>query len=284
MRLHRLPKKLSHSEDFTHLQKRSESWGHLFDNKTKFFRPKETNGSFSTDFDQYEWGVNSPYTESGPWQYRFYTPHDGANLAKAYGGPQQLCETLSEAQTTENTINMRGGWFHEATEMQVNCWGQYAHNNQPVHHMLYMFGYSNCPTVGQMYIQKTLRELYGIHPNGVMGYSGDEDNGEMSSWFVLSTMGLYALAPGSGKYHVGSPPLFKDIHIFNDARDKTPRLRISRDENLPSDKLPNSTDLYYVSQSVEWNNKRYPIQTAENIPYTINYQELKKGGHLVFVR
>lgn len=196
--------KLGYHEEAVTLLHRSRNWNKLFDYDNKFFRPKNSKGSFQGKFDQYEW--MGPYREGGPWQYRFYVPHDPDGLNSiGYGG--MMCKYLNEMMTGSNKVSNRNK-IHEETEMQRHSFGQYSHNNQPVHHVMYLFAHAGCASSGQRWIRHVLNTQYTDS-----GFSGDEDNGEMSAWFILSSMGLYSLVPGSGKYQVGAPPLFDDIYL-----------------------------------------------------------------------
>mmetsp|Transcript_3089 Transcript_3089/g.4416 ORF Transcript_3089/g.4416 Transcript_3089/m.4416 type:complete len:930 (+) Transcript_3089:390-3179(+) len=261
------------------LTKRSLNWKKLFDPKTKFFRPKDAAGHFpKRAFDQYMW--MGEYTEGGPWQYRFYVPHDVKGLRDAYqggqllrGGVSVLCEKLKDMMTHPSTVSNRNR-IHEEEEMIRHSFGQYAHNNQPVHHVLYMFADAGCPLEGQKWIHHTLRTQYGT-----FGFAGDEDNGEQSSWYILSSFGLYALVPGSGKYQVGAPPLFKQVVINRPKVTPLGRkggpLTISRTFRIDKDPLKKFTP----ATTVSWGGKTFDIsQSATNIPYT----ELLAGGHLQF--
>lgn len=197
--------KLGHHEEASVLRERSKKWIKLFDvDDTKFFRPKNKKGNFQKGFDEYRW--MGPYREGGPWQYRFYVPHDPEGLNSfGYGGT--MCKYLNQMMTGVNTVTNRAK-IHEEKEMQQHSFGQYSHNNQPVHHVMYMFAHVGCAEEGQRWIRHALETQYTD-----TGFAGDEDNGEMSSWFILSSMGLYSLVPGSGKYQLGAAPLFSDIYL-----------------------------------------------------------------------
>mmetsp|Transcript_34020 Transcript_34020/g.46703 ORF Transcript_34020/g.46703 Transcript_34020/m.46703 type:complete len:210 (+) Transcript_34020:1137-1766(+) len=173
--------------------------------------------------------------------------------------------------------------IHEQTEMQEHCWGQYAHNNQPVHHMLYMYMYnghaSACASKGQSWIRKTLLELY--KPTADM-FPGDEDNGEMAAWFVLSSLGLYSLSPGSEGYVLGSP-LFEraEIDISDDAvpLGSSGKKRSSHTGSSPKLLIVahnNKKENMYV-QSVSWNGETLPRGVK-----SVSYNALKEGGLLEF--
>ncbi len=271
------------------LEARAERWPVLFDQEQLFFRGKAPGGppAFLEPFDPYAWMTeNDHYTEGGPFQYRFYVPFAPARLAAAYqaasgaaqrglaGGPEPvMCKALLETMRASPAYHM-AGVIHEATEMAANCWGQYSHNNQPSHHMLYMFAHANCSARGQRWIQHAVQTLYGPQ-----GYSGDEDNGEMASWATLSSLGLYALAPASGAYQVGAPPRFPRTVIHRPGGGAA--LEITRDPDLPLVALDETVPdvAYPVARAVRWNGQELDLSKAQSIPF----KQLLQGGKLEFL-
>lgn len=186
---------------------RSGQWKLLFDrNDTKFFRPI-IDGDFSREFDEFTW--MGPYREGGPWQYRFYVPHDPETL-NSWGYENQMCVYLSKMMNHKHKPHVYKPMIHEESELYSHMFGQYAHNNQPVHHIPYLFQHVGCGIQGQKLIKYILDNSYTT-----TGYPGDEDNGEMSAWYILSSLGLYSLVPGSLKYQIGSTPQFKYVNIDN---------------------------------------------------------------------
>ena len=192
--------KLGHIKMGDSLMDRSKRWHLIFDTNKRFFRPK-TMGRFSPSFDEHKW--MGPYMEGGPHQYRFYLPFDPEGLNNAYG--YKMCDYLKRMMTGPNTVSNRQK-IHEETEMQQHSFGQYAHNNQVVHHVLYMFAHVGCEHEGQKWLNHALDTQYSNE-----GYAGDEDNGEMSAWYIMSRLGLYSLVPGSGEYQIGIPPPWKEV-------------------------------------------------------------------------
>lgn len=245
------------------LLRRSQDWLRLFDNETRFFRAPGSDGAFPSNFDPFLWDLEDT-TEGSFWHYRFYVPHDGARLRTvhaALGGEGSLCAALRSVFATPPAFHMRNV-IHEAVEFASNCVGQYAQNNQPAHHMLYMFAHSECPLDGQNWIAYTLDHQYSMD-----GYSGDEDNGEMASWYLLSSIGLYALNPSSGTYQVGTGPVFEQVEItrpigYGDT------LRISR---------PSKAEAPY--RWISFNDYDYDLS---NDVVQIHYHDLLKGGHILF--
>lgn len=269
--------KLGYKDDATTLQQRYNNFTLLFDQSTGFFRSKAIeNEKWTEPFDQFGWG--NDYTESGPWQYRFYLPYDAKGLSSLYAaGGRNMCEELQKAQTMEVSSVHIGGYgsvIHEQTEMPDHCWGQYAHNNQPVHHMLYMHmmdGYTGqCSNQGRHWIRKVLTELYST---GADMYPGDEDNGEMAAWFVLSSIGLYNRSPGGTGYDLGSP-LFGTVEL--DISDNSHLTGKQSKRTLKIVAKNNSYANTYV-QKIMWNDKELD-ESADSIDYSL----LSQGGTLTF--
>jgi len=261
---------LGKKSDADVLLQRSQNYSLLFEKQTGFFRPRDLSSLFVTPFDEYAWGTD--YTEGGPWQYRFYVPHDPEGLAELYASTDRsICEVLQDAQLHEPIFHL-GGYdteIHEQTEMPVNCWGQYEHNNQPAHYMLYMFQATDpngiqgaCAAKGMYWLRRAMTTLY---KPGFDMFPGDEDNGEMSSWFVLSSLGLYELAPGSEDYALGVP-LFAKVVITLDSG-----------KTLTIEAPENGSDNFYV-QSVSWNGN---VLTGAPLR-SIKYETLMEGGTLTF--
>lgn len=265
-------KRLGYDDISVELLHRSMNYTDLFDAEIGLFRSRVVvTEKFSEPFDQYEWGGD--YTEGGPIQYRFYVPWDVKGLADLYkSSNRDMCSEISNTQTRNGAYHA-GSYdnpIHEQTEMVDHCWGQYCHNNQPVHHMLYTYMYQGlnnkqCASQGQYYIRRVLTDLY--KPTCDM-FPGDEDNGEMSSWFVLSALGLYNFSPGSGTYVLGTPLYGKvTIDITTDGDADTQRYITIEARN-------NSRDNVYV-ESVYWNG-------VEITDGRIAYSDLRAGGTLLF--
>jgi predicted alpha-1,2-mannosidase len=264
-------KSLGYEDDYEELLGRSQQYPSLFDFKSKLFRARSLDPSrdFDPAFDEFAWGGD--YTEAGPYQYKFYIPYDAPGLAKLYRDRLDIdiCEELDALQMMSAVFHV-GSYeqeIHEQTEFAINCWGQYSHNNQPSHYMLYMFaavdvdGYQgSCARKGQAYIREALSSLYHADVNM---FPGDEDNGEMGSWYVLSSLGLYALSPGSMDYVFGSP-LFARVAITLD-----------QGKELIIEAKNNSRENVYVS-SIGWNDQ--PFNKSSSISYAL----LRQGGRLSF--
>lgn len=262
---------LGYEDDARTLLQRSSNYSSLFDVEEGMMRSRSlVSGKFTEPFDQYAWGGD--YTEAGPWQYRFSVPYDPAGLASLYAaGDTNICDALEKLQTTTSAYHIGGynSQIHEMTEMVVNCWGQYEHGNQPVHHILYMFGAAGGPTCaarGQHYLRRAMRELY--KPGSDM-FAGDEDNGEMGAWYVLSSLGLYSLSPGTEDYVLGSP-LFASVSLdLSTSASPEKKYLVIEAEN-------NSAENVYV-QKVTWNGE----ELASDVN-AVKYSTLMAGGTLKF--
>ncbi|MDA0863393.1 MAG: GH92 family glycosyl hydrolase [Bacteroidetes bacterium] len=188
-----MAKALGQTEDYHEFIKRAQNYKSVFDPKTGFMRARQYNGWFSP-FDPYE--VNFNYTEANAWQYRFFVPHDVEGLIELMGGPNNFERELDKLFTTGSVTTGRD---------QVDITGligQYAHGNEPSHHMAYLYHYVQKPYKSQERIRQILTQLYSPTPDGI---SGNEDCGQMSAWYILSSLGLYPMAPGNPEYLLGSP-------------------------------------------------------------------------------
>jgi predicted alpha-1,2-mannosidase len=179
---------------------RSNNWRNLFNPESGFMQPKK-NGSWLSPFDPRE--VNNHFTEANSWQYSFFVPHDIYGLAQAHGGQDALIKKLlglfeADSKTTGRTQSDITGLI-----------GQYAHGNEPSHHMAWMFSALGEPKHTQTYVRRIMSEMYHNAPDGL---SGNEDCGQMSAWYVFAAMGFYPLCPGNPSYVVGAP-LFDEIKI-----------------------------------------------------------------------
>ncbi|NRA12868.1 MAG: glycoside hydrolase family 92 protein, partial [Crocinitomicaceae bacterium] len=177
--------------------KRAMNFVNLYDPNSKFMRGRRS-GQWHSPFDPAE--VNFNYTEANSWQYSLYAPHAVGVLRDLIGGKDSLEAWLDRLFTTEMDLSGR----HQADI--TGLIGQYAHGNEPSHHMAYLYNYTNAPEKTQYYIDRIQREMYSNNPDGL---SGNEDCGQMSAWYVLSALGIYQIAPGSTFYEFGRPLMDK---------------------------------------------------------------------------
>ena len=200
-----MAKALGKMEDYKTYIKRAQSYKNVFDPESKFMRGRLRNTWFQP-FDPYE--VNFNYTEANSWQYSFYVPQDINGFINLLGGKSGLETQLDALFSAKNELH--GGNQVDITGLI----GQYAHGNEPSHHMAYLYNYINKPHKTQEKVYQILTELYANAPDGI---SGNEDCGQMSAWYVLSSMGFYSVTPGSNQYVIGTPLFDKvSIHLEND--------------------------------------------------------------------
>ncbi|OZM72873.1 alpha-1 2-mannosidase [Amycolatopsis antarctica] len=209
------PRRAEYADNAAYFGDRALHYVHHFDPATGFFRGRHRDGSWRSApdaFDPAAWGGD--YTETNGWNTAFSAPHDGAGLAALHGGRTGLRSTLDTFFATPETGRAPGGYggvIHEMTEARDVRLGQYGHSNQPSHHIPWMYLHAGDPAAAQRIVREVLRRLYVGGEIG-QGYPGDEDNGEMSAWYVFAALGLYPLAPGNPGYAVGSP-LFREVTV-----------------------------------------------------------------------
>jgi predicted alpha-1,2-mannosidase len=195
-------------EESTYFLQRAQNYVHMFDPSTKFFEGRDTAGNFMVQ-DPTEWG--SAYTETDGWNFAFTVPQDGQGLANLYGGRKALQDKLDQFFATPENADKPGsygGIIHEMREAQAVRMGQLGMSNQPSHHIPYMYDFAGAPAKTQKIVRELLQRVYVGSEIG-QGYPGDEDNGEMSSWYVLSSLGVYPLEAGSPNWAIGSPQFTK---------------------------------------------------------------------------
>jgi predicted alpha-1,2-mannosidase len=196
------------TNDYDYFIKRSQSWKNLFDWNTGFMRPKK-NGGWDKPFDPKE--INNNFTEGNSWQYSFFVPQDIPGMIEAYGGDAKFEAKLDELFNSESKTTGR-----EQADV-TGLIGQYAHGNEPSHHMAYLYNYVGKPEKTAERVHYILDNFYKDAPDGLIG---NEDCGQMSAWYVLSSMGIYAVTPGSGEW-TATKPYFKDVTInFEDSTSK----------------------------------------------------------------
>jgi predicted alpha-1,2-mannosidase len=202
------PRKQEYLDNHRYYLNRARNYVTLFDPAVNFFQGRDPDGvwgSSPTEYDPRDWGHD--YTETNGWGMAFSVPHDGAGLAALYGGRAGLAAKLDEFFATPETATFPGGYggaIHEMLEARDVRMGQYGHRNQPSHHIPYLYNFTGHPWKTQEKVREVLSRLYLGSEIG-QGYPGDEDNGEMSAWYLFSALGLYPLQVGSPAYTIGSP-------------------------------------------------------------------------------
>ena len=252
----KLAKQLGRMEDYNYFYKRSQSYkDHYFDKNTKFMRGKTSDGKFREPFDPFN-SVHrqDDYTEGNAWQYVWLVPHDVHGLVKCFGGEKPFVAKL------DSLFILDGKMGADASPDISGLIGQYAHGNEPSHHIIYMYNYVGMPWKAALKLRQVMNTLYN---DGIDGLSGNEDVGQMSAWYILSSMGLYQVEPAGGKYIFGSP-------LFNKAV-----VNVGGGKTFTIEAKNNSAKNIYI-QSAKLNGK----------PYTrsyIDYKDIMRGGKLEFV-
>ena len=239
---------------------RLQNYKNLFDPAYNLMRGRNKDGSFQSGFNPFRWG--GEFVEGNAWHYSWSVFQDFRGLAKLMGGEKQLEQMLDSVYSLPPVFDgsaYKGGVIHEMLEMQVMNMGQYAHGNQPIQHMIYIYDYCGAPWKAQYHVRDAMNRLYKATPDG---FCGDEDNGQTSAWYVFSAMGFYSVCPGSNQYAIGAP-LFKKITL-----------------NLENGKQ-------FIISSPLNNDKNIYIQSAilRGVPYDKNYlnhEDILKGGTLLF--
>ncbi|WP_043266670.1 GH92 family glycosyl hydrolase [Streptomyces sp. CT34] len=217
---------LRYKEESDYFLGRARNYVNLFDRRIGFFQGKDAQGDWRLPpekFDPRVWGYD--YTETNAWTYAFAAPQDTRGLANLYGGRAGLARKLDAYFATPETAERRfagsyGEVIHEMTEARDVRMGMYGHSNEPAHHIAYLYDAAGQPYKTQQKVREVLGRLYLGSEIG-QGYPGDEDNGEMSAWYVFSSLGFYPLVMGQGEYAVGSPLFTKaTVHLEN-GRDLT---------------------------------------------------------------
>ena len=199
---------LNKTEEYDYFMQRSQSWKNVFDWKTGFMRPKK-NGGWDKPFDPKE--INNNFTEGNSWQYSFFVPQDIPGMIEAYGGNEKFEAKLDEMFNSESKTTGR-----EQVDV-TGLIGQYAHGNEPSHHMAYLYNYVDKPEKTTEKVHYILNNFYKNSPDGLIG---NEDCGQMSAWYVLSSMGFYSVTPGSAEW-TETEPLFEEIKVnFEDKSSK----------------------------------------------------------------
>lgn len=185
------------------------NYRNVFDKSIGFMRGKGVDGKWQEPFDPLEWG--GPFCEGNAWHYTWSVFHDVQGLIDLFGDDEKFTTKIDSVFSLPGTIKpgTYGGIIHEMKEMELANMGQYAHGNQPIQHMPYLYCYAGQPWKTQYWVRQIVERLYNSTEKG---YPGDEDQGGMSSWYILSSLGIYAVCPGTDEYVIGSP-LFKKATI-----------------------------------------------------------------------
>jgi len=249
-----LAKKTGEKADYEYFYKRSQFYKNLYNERTGFFQSKDDKGHWIEPFNPLKYGANggNPFTEGNAWQYYWYVPQNIPDLIKLTGGDDSFNRKL-------DTFFTLSGKEAEKNDNASGFIGQYAHGNEPSHHGAYLYNFSGQPWKTQLYVTKIMNEMYNTSSSG---YAGNEDCGELSSWYVFSALGFYPVNPANGLYVIGSPK-FKSAGI----------------------KLSNGKIFMVIADNVSTKNIYIQSATLNNKIFTTNYishAQLMDGGNLIF--
>ena len=240
-------------------KKRALNYRNVFDSSVKMMRGRLKNGEFQSPFSPYKWG--DAFTEGNSWHWTWCVFHDPQGLINLMGGNEVFNQMMDSVFIVPPIFDdsYYGSVIHEIREMQVMDMGNYAHGNQPIQHMPYLYDWSGQPWKTQLHVRNIMDRLYTANPDG---YCGDEDNGQTSAWYVFSALGFYPVCPGSGEYAIGTP-YFKQV-----------KLHLYDGKTISIDAPQCSSANKYISS-----------MTLNGKPWNMNYlklNDLKQGASIVF--
>jgi len=259
--IYQLAKLLKRPAEETELyRKRSMNYKNLFDPETKLMRGKNQDGSFQKPFNPFKWG--DAFTEGNSWHYSWSVFHDVQGLINLMGGDKVFTGMLDSVFTMSPVFDESyyRGVIHEIREMQIMNMGQYAHGNQPIQHMIYLYNYAGQPWKTQYWVRRAMNQLYRPTPDG---YCGDEDNGQTSAWYIFSAMGFYPVCPATTQYVLGAP-LFKRVTL---SLENGKKFVISAPANSDVSMYVTKTTLNGINWEKNW----------------IDHTAIQSGGNLTFI-
>jgi predicted alpha-1,2-mannosidase len=255
----KMAEKLGKEEMAKKYYRQSMNYKNVFDPSTNLMRGKNEDGSFQSPFNPLKWG--DAFTEGNSLHYTWSVFHDVQGLIDLMGGDEVFIAQLDNVfeMPPDFDDSYYGRTIHEIREMQIVNMGNYAHGNQPIQHMIYLYNYAGVPYKTQEKIREVLTRLYAATPDG---YCGDEDNGQTSAWYVFSSLGFYPVTPGTDQYVIGSP-------LFRKAT-----LTLENGKQFTITAKNNSARNYYI-QSIRLDGKDYPHNY-------IRFDDIQAGGEFVF--
>ncbi|MFM7511638.1 MAG: GH92 family glycosyl hydrolase [Bacteroidota bacterium] len=250
-------KKLGRQADFQLYSQRANSYKALFDSTTGFFRARLSNGQFKEPFDPLlsEHGFEGQYIEGTAWQHSFFVPHDVEGFARLHGGKEKLLQKLDSLFTAPSELHGQ-----DVSIDVTGLIGQYAHGNEPSHHIIYLYTALGAPEKAAHWVRVVADSMY---KNGPDGLTGNDDCGQMSAWYIWSSLGMYPLNPASGQYVFGLP-LIKEA-VIELTQNKKVKIQVL---TIPGQGKKGIA-------KVKWNKKEIPL-------YTISHQQLQEGGTLTY--
>mgnify|MGYP002854724035 CR=1 FL=1 len=255
------------------------NYRNVFDPETKLMRGRNEDGTFQSPFSPLKWG--DAYTEGNAWHYTWSVFHDPEGLIQLMGGREVFVQMLDSVFNVPPLFDESyyRAVIHEIREMQIMNMGNYAHGNQPIQHMIYLYDWALQPWKTQQRIRQVMDRFYNANPDG---YCGDEDNGQTSAWYVFSALGFYPVCPGSGQYALGTPYFPKaTLHLFNG---KTLTIEATVPEASPST-VPEASPSTVPEASPSDLPPYIGHMTFNGQPYDLNYlnhTDLLRGGRITY--
>ncbi len=260
-----LARLLGKERDVEKYRRRARNYRNVFDAETRWMRGRLENGEFQAPFNPLKWG--DAFTEGNSLHYSWSVFHDVSGLIELMGGRDAFTARLDEVLDTPPHFDdsYYGFTIHEIREMQIVDMGNYAHGNQPIQHMLYLYNHAGKPWKAQRHLRDVMTRLYSATPDG---YAGDEDNGQTSAWYVFSALGFYPVTPGTTQYVFGSPLFDKVVMKMHSAGDSgsEAEFTITAADNSAANVYVQSTHLNGHTYEKTW----------------IDHRDLQTGGELLF--
>ena len=251
-----MAKKLNRSDIYNKFIKRSQNYKNVYDPSIGYMRPKLNDGTFKKEFDVLSTN-QAGFIEGNSWNYSLYVPHNPDSLINRMGGKKRFAEHLDSLFT----FDLPDKYFAETEDITRDCIiGNYVHGNEPSHHIIYLFNWAGQPWKTQEKARMTLKKMY--HPKSD-GLGGNDDCGQMSAWYIFSSLGFYPVAPGSDEYAIGSPSVISAYLQLENNKYFTVEVKNQSDKNVYLDKV-----------------------FLNDVPLERNYlkhAEIMQGGKLTFV-
>ena len=265
--IYQFGKSLGKSEkELAQYKKNAMNYKNVFDKETNLMRGRNQDGKFQTPFSPLKWG--DAFTEGNSWHYSWSVFHDPQGLINLMGGKQTFIQMLDSVFNVPPLFDdsYYGGVIHEIREMQIMNMGNYAHGNQPIQHMIYMYNYAGEPWKAQYWIREVMDKLYTAQADG---YCGDEDNGQTSAWYVFSAMGIYPVCPGANQYVTGTPYFDKmTLHLENGKTMTITAQNCNQDnkyiQSLSINGTPSTKNFFTHDQLMQGGNIQYVMGSTPN--------------------
>lgn len=265
--IYQFGKSLGKSEkELAQYKKNAMNYKNVFDKETNLMRGRNQDGKFQTPFSPLKWG--DAFTEGNSWHYSWSVFHDPQGLINLMGGKQTFIQMLDSVFNVPPLFDdsYYGGVIHEIREMQIMNMGNYAHGNQPIQHMIYMYNYAGEPWKAQYWIREVMDKLYTPQADG---YCGDEDNGQTSAWYVFSAMGFYPVCPGANQYVIGTPYFDKmTLHLENGKTMTITAQNCNQDnkyiQSLSINGTPSTKNFFTHDQLMQGGNIHYVMGSTPN--------------------